>query len=336
MASARMPRLLSRGRQVQSPFGISRTDENALTAALGYTLHRCPLLLHRFLKLVGVGGIRRSSLEHVVIDIQRHQTGESGNGFTDIEIRLPGRFHIIVEAKVGMSVPGLQQCQKYAETLRKEDEPIQRLVTLVNSPDQHYVAQHTSRDPSLVGIVVPIFWPTFLTACIQIMNNDTSEAREWARHFYTFLDGEYRMKAFTTEVWLLSVNTKPLWPGGISLWDIHQNHRVYFDRTHPTVRPLYIAFRVRGKVDAIQRVTKIEHGLVMQEIVPDLVRFKSQNWPRLEHTVWYLDDPVPLVKPLRTGEGMFNRRVRCDLDLLLSCNTVQEIESAMGQRRMAK
>jgi hypothetical protein len=30
---------------------------------------------------------------------------------------------------------------------------------------------------------------------------------------------------------------------------------------------------------------------------------------------------------------MYNRRVRCDLDLLLSCSTVQEIEEAMRERR---
>jgi hypothetical protein len=30
---------------------------------------------------------------------------------------------------------------------------------------------------------------------------------------------------------------------------------------------------------------------------------------------------------------MYNRRVRCDLDLLLSCDTVQEIEPAMSKRR---
>jgi hypothetical protein len=30
---------------------------------------------------------------------------------------------------------------------------------------------------------------------------------------------------------------------------------------------------------------------------------------------------------------MYNRRVRCDLDLLLTCETVQEVEEQMGKRR---
>ena len=57
------------------------------------------------------------------------------------------------------------------------------------------------------------------------------------------------MKAFSTEVWILAIDTKPLWPNGMSFWDIHRKYDLYFDRTHPTVRPLYfvsVAEKVEG------------------------------------------------------------------------------------------
>ena len=140
------------------------------------------------------------------------------------------------------------------------------------------------------------------------------------------------MKAFTTEVWILAIDTKPLWSNGMSFWDIHRKYGLYFDRTHPTVRPLYFAFRVDGKVDAIYRVSRIEHSIKIIELVPELANLRAE-WPKLLYTIWHFGPPIPLANPLRTGSGMYNRRVRCDLDLLLTRKTVQEIETEMGKRR---
>lgn len=329
-----MTTLLSRGRQVSSPFALSRNDENALTAALGYTLHQSPRLLHWFLKQIGVLGIRRSLSRKIAIELQRHSSTEASGGFTDIEIRLPGKFHVIIEAKVGMGLPSLKQCQKYASRLCNVGDSVQRLVTLVASPDDLYASKYSAQDISLVGKLSPFLWSRFLTACTRIITSE-QESSEWVRHFYTFLDGDYRMKAYTTEVWIVSVNTSPLWPNGMSFWDIHKKHSLYFDQKHPTVRPLYMAFRAKGKIEAIHRVLSIEHGVVMQDIEPALAHIKGKKWPKQEHTVWRLGESVPLTKPLKTGGGMYNRRVRCDLDLLLTCDTVQQIEAEMGKRKKA-
>ena len=163
-------------------------------------------------------------------------------------------------------------------------------------------------------------------------NSVGPESKEWVRSFYTFLDQEYRMKAFTMEVWILSISTKPLWPNGMSHWDLHQKHMIYWDRTHTTVRPLYLAFRVNGKVDGIYRVSRIEHGVPIIDLMPELKNTKSER-PKLPFTVWHFEPKVSLPNPIPTGPGMYNRRVRCDLDLLLSCKSVQEIEHAMGKRR---
>lgn len=140
------------------------------------------------------------------------------------------------------------------------------------------------------------------------------------------------MRAFTTEVWLLPIDTKPLWPNGMSFWDIHRKYNLYFDATHPTVRPLYLAFRVNGQVDAIHRTQRIEHSIPIIERVPELSNVNAP-WPNTPYSIWHFGPAVPLVAPLRTGSGMYNRRVRCDLDLLLSCKTVQEIEAEMSKRR---
>ena len=90
-----------------------------------------------------------------------------------------------------------------------------------------------------------------------------------------FLDQEYRMKAFTTEVWILAISTEALWPNGMSHWDIHQKYRVWWDYKEHSVRPLYIAFRVNGVVDSIYRVSRVEHAVPIIDLVPEMKNIRK-------------------------------------------------------------
>ncbi len=322
-------------RRVTTPFGLLGIDENALSFALGYTFQQCPHLLQWFLRFVGVPGLHPSSLHKARIDLQRHRTGELEQGITDIEIHLPGHFHVIVEAKIGMATPTFEQCRKYVTRLRATNEPIQRLVALVQSPDQTFVKDYAKRDMDLSKRLVAFHWAELLPASIRIMMDKSAldQSKEWVRSFYSFLDQEYTMKTFTTEVWILPISTERLWPDGMSHWNIHQKYKVWWDYREHTVRPLYLAFRVESKLDSICRVNRIEHGIPIIDLVLELRKCTKYDFTE-PATIWHFDEPVKLATPLRTGAGMYNRRVRCDFDLLLSCNTVQEIEAAMSKRRL--
>ena len=320
-------------RLITSPFGLLGTDENALSFALGYTFQQSSPLLQWFLKQIGIAGVHHSSLQNARIDLQRHRS-DAGQGITDIEIHLPGHFHIIMEAKVGLGVPTIEQCRKYLPRFEATNEPVQKLVSVVQSPDQSFVTSYGKEDKKLSKRLVGFNWPQLFPECVRLMLGKSvpPHSKEWVRSFYKFLDQEYGMKAFTTEVWILTIDTKPLWENGMSFWDIHQKYSLYFDRTHPTVRPLYFAFRVNGQVNAIYRVSRIEHSIPIIDLVPELVNLQA-DWLKMPYTIWHFGTPVPLANPLRTGSGMYNRRVRCDLDLLLTCKTVQEVEEQMGKRR---
>ncbi len=326
--------LYAHDRLVTTPFGLLGTNENALSFALGYSFQQCVPLLHWFLKHLGISGVRQSSLQEARIYLQRTRSSSTGEGITDIEIHLPGCFHVIVEAKVGMTVPSIAQCRKYLPRLDATKEPYQRVVALVQSPDQSFVQDYARQAPTLSGRLVSFNWPQLFPECVRLMLSRTipAQSKEWLRSFYSFLDQEFEMKAFSTEVWILSIDTKPLWPSGMSFWDIHRKYSLYFDRTHPTVRPLYLAFRVDGQLDGIYRVNRIEHLIPIIDLVPELTNLKD-DWAKLPHTIWHFGPRIPLSSPLRTGSGMYNRRVRCDLDLLLTCTTVQGIEVEMGKRR---
>lgn len=321
-------------RLVNSPFGLLGTDENALSFALAYTLQQCPRLLQWFLKQVGIRGVSRASLRTVCIDVQKHGSGSANAGITDIEIHLPGRFHVIVEAKIGLAVPTSSQCKRYIRRFRKTGEPVQKLVALVQSPDESFVPDYCDYDHELSQRLVLFNWSKFIPRCVDLMLREAipDHERQWARNFHDFLDQEFPMKAFTTEVWIVSASTEPLWRNGMSHWDIHQKYRLWWDYREPAVRPLYFAFRANGKLDAIWRVRKIEHGIPIVDRVPPIKKNIKRGYTA-PATIWHLEERVPLIRELTTGWGMFNRRVRCHLDLLLKCNTVQQIEVEMGKRR---
>jgi hypothetical protein len=323
--------LYAHNRLVNSPFGLLGTDENALSFALGYTFQQCPPLLQSFLKQVGIAGVHRSSLHSARIDLQR---SESGQGITDIEIHLPGQFHVIIEAKVGLAVPTIDQCRKYLKRFRETNEPIQKLVAVVQSPDQSFVKAYRQQDKQLSKRLVRFIWPQLFHECVRLMLGKavSCQEKESVRCFYNFLDQEFGMKAFTTEVWILAISTEPLWPNGMSHWDVHQRDRVWWAYNDHSVRPLYFAFRVGGELDAIWRVSRVEHEVSIIDRVPELRKCRKYDFTA-PATIWHFGPPVPLGKSLRTGGGMYNRRIRCDLDLLLTCTSVQGIESEMRKRR---
>lgn len=325
--------LFLRSKKVTTPFALLGSNENALTYAFGFTLSKSPELLRWFLKEVGVVGVRNSQLSRAKVHLQLNKRTKRENSFTDIEIHLPGICHVIIEAKIGLAMPEIAQCQKYRRRLSKSNEPIQRLVVIVENADESMIEDYRSKDDLLADVLRHFNWQKLLPISVRLMlKNDTDqESRNWLTAFYDFLDGVYQMRSFTTEVWILPVNTEPHWKNGLSFWDMHRDYGIYFSPTDRSVRPLYIGFRVHGEMASLYRVEKIEPKRRVIELIPKL-KDSPDRWPRKELTVWHLGKPVQLDKPLRSGAGMFNRRVRCDLDLVLSSETVKEVEEKMGKR----
>jgi hypothetical protein len=308
-------------RIVTTPFGLLGTDENALSFALGYTFQQCPPFLQWFLRAIGISGVHQSTLHKARIDLQRHRSGKRAQGITDIEIHLPGHFHVIIEAKVELAVPTIKQCRKYIP--RFQDEPSQKLVALIQSPDRALLKGYAKQERALSKQLVGFHWADFIPECIRLMLGTSAPAHEmeWVRSFYSFLDQEYPMKAFSTEVWILPISTEPLWPNGMSHWEIHQKYRVWWDYSQHSVRPLYLAFRVDGKLDSICRVLRIEHDVPIIDRVPEL-RNSRNIWFKKPCTIlafpaacetrppysngWWHVQPKSSLRP-RPAAGLRNR-----------------------------
>jgi hypothetical protein len=85
---------------------------------------------------------------------------EPGQGIADIEMHLPGHFHVSIEGKVELAVPSIGQCGKYLP--RFHDEASQKLVALIQSPDKALVQGHAKQDRALSKWLVVFHWADFI------------------------------------------------------------------------------------------------------------------------------------------------------------------------------
>jgi len=326
------PEVHIHGRRLTTPFGLLGIDENALSFAFGYTLSKCPDLLRYFLRHIGLGGLRTHILGNLEISLQRHGHGQQG--VTDIELYLPGMLYVVVEAKIGMSIPTLEQCEKYLPRFKHHSDCRQRLVALVASPATSLLHAFAASKPDLPSLLTTFQWMELIPVCIQLLatNPATTEAGRWLRAFHQFLDREYVMRAFTEEVWIVSASTQPLWPNGMSYYDTHVNGRIYYRTDCHAKRPLYIAFRVGGKVTHIQKVLGVEHETRPADFVADL-QGASLEWATQPHTIWKLGVPTPLPSAIPTDDkAMRGRQFSCDLDILISSASIREAVQRMKTR----
>lgn len=122
-----MPTLRLHNQHVSSPYQLLGGDENALTFALGHCLSQSQLLLKDILRRVGVRRLGKRALSAVQVELQRHEPEDGG--FTDIELYLPGRFKVILEAKIRGGWPTERQLERYRKRLTAE--PAIRLGKLI-------------------------------------------------------------------------------------------------------------------------------------------------------------------------------------------------------------
>ncbi len=329
------PRLYAYGRPLSSPFGLLGADERALTFALGYTLSRCPDFLQGFLRLVGAGGLQKRTLQQATIYLERKYVAD--RSITDMEVAVERRLRVIVEAKVGLAVPTVQQCENYLRVLQGGPPALKRrLVILTAVANDADLQSYKQERPHLAEVTTGLEWTQLRHLATKLMGRrDQVPGARWLTWFVTFLGKGYTMRSFTHEVWIVPVNKKPLWPGGMSFYDTHVKGGIYYWRTHHHVRPLYIALRVNGKVSTIQRVLEVVHDVPPSKYVPQL-RGNGLSWADEPHTIWRLDKPVALPRPLPVGYKLGQATLYCDLDLLLTCTSIKEISEQMKARNQAE
>ena len=303
-------RLERSGRNIQTVFDLLGRDENAITAALGWTLVRSPSLVVALAKHFRVTAAGSPLAVHL------QQSGADG-GYTDVEIEwLDAR--LIIEAKRGWALPTEEQLSKYRPRL---DQIEHAVIATLSEASRAFARMHLPKAIKDVP-VVHCSWASLAKTIEECASRVRGEERRLLREFNTYLRGAIVSNRKANEVYCVSIGSKAKgWP--ISFKDIVEDGH-YF---HPygvngwtNSPPEYLAFRWDGFVQRIHHVDgyKVVDGL--HDDFPELPR--NPETTRL-HALYDLGPSIPL-EPLKNGHPYRSTRLWVAIDLLLTSKTLKD------------
>lgn len=237
-----------------------------------------------------------------------------------MELVVPNRLRIIVEAKRGWGLPTAGQLRKYATRLRVGSEKAKRLVTL----SECSVAFARDRLPSAKSLGVSTSHVPLRDLIQKVARAMTTAARGERfvlRDALLFLKKIVNMQQHDTNwVYVVSIGGEKRRGWRIALREIVEKRRKYFHPVggrYPHEPVTYIAFRYDGRLQSVHHVDRYLVFSDPHEVIPEI---PSQSWGPM-----YLYSLGPAIRPsavVRTGKIFRNGRVWCTLDTLLTCKTI--------------
>lgn len=308
------------GATVHSVFALAGDNENAATSAMGWALAHCPEFLDELLDDL-MPGVPRASLR---IDLQRH--GDDA-GFTDIEIHGVD-LHVLIEAKVGISVPSQTQLQKYVA--RMANAKHQLLVSVSDAPPAYASRALPSRVSNVRVLHRP--WHAIQALARGAATSTTGQTEKlWLRQLESHLEDYVTSRRATDNtVYIVSLSTEPIDPAGTYTWvDVVKEGRYFHPagKKWPAEPPNYIGFRYHCKLQSIHRVEAWE--------IVDRLRDVHREWPdgQEPHFVYALGPAMVPATEVRSGP-IWSQRNYAAIDLLLSgaCATISDAVAKTKER----
>ncbi|MFQ5816758.1 MAG: hypothetical protein ACE5H2_02230 [Terriglobia bacterium] len=320
-----MPQLYLHNKPIESIFELLGEGENDITYSVGWLLHSSPAFLRRFLKET----IRyEGNLDGVTIRLQDYRRTQ---GFTDIEIKKPGEFHIVVEAKKGWSLPGVRQLKKYAGRLCNDGDRTRRILVL-SECNAKYAEDHLETSDVRGVPLQAISWKAVAQIAARALSKGNHREKLWLRQMLSYLGRVVTVQDIkSNRVFVVSL-------AGRGIFNV--THKgVYFhpmgEPGWPKEPPNYVAFRYEGKLQSIRHVDSYELADERELHKRGLIA----RVPPKKRTIHFLYKLGPAIVPpreVRTGQRIFrNSRVWCMFDTLLTCKTISEA-LALTKKRSKK
>lgn len=299
--------LLLSDANIQSVFELNGTDENSATKALCWVMKKCPSLCAAIAMDTHKLNINP---KETILHTQAYATG---TGFTDIEILCPNVGHLIIEAKIGWTLPTTAQLKKYTQRFSHTKGVFNGLISL-SAASQAYAK---SNQPTQISNypLVHRSWDD-IQKLVQAHKTQSHEEKLWLHQLDVFLGGYVQTQnARSNEAYVVSLSrgaagTNPKY----TFVDVVEKDDSYFHpvgNTWPVIPPNYIAFRYDGKVQSV-------HHVESHKVVRNLSS-ENPNWPATS-TDYFVYKLGPAMIPAKTvaSEQIRAMRVYCAIDTLLS------------------
>ena len=321
--------LVRYSQDVLTIFDLFGSKENDMTFSLGWVLSRSEVFLRLFLE-----DVLKGSWNGLASTVIKLQTAHGRSGITDIEITIPGRVFLIVEAKKGPQLPTSKQLGKYAKTLRQNPEEQRHIVALTNATA---VAAEGNLDcPGMPqSHLHHLCWRQVKSLAEKAAETERpNENKRWLRSFSDYVGGLLGMEMKNSNrVFVVSLG------GKINGWKItsrdvgEQKKRYFFPvgSRWPDPPPNYLAFRYDGKLQSIHHVRSNTTFTRPHSLFPEAP--KDQVWP-----LHYCVALGPAIRPPHTVPNgpriRMSNRVWCFLDTLLTNKTISDALTETEKREL--
>ena len=326
-----MTTLQLHGVGVSTVFDLLGKTENDMTYSLGWCLSQVPPFLDSLGMLLGTLHL---SEKNVTISLQEYR---AGTGITDIEIHARGYVRWIVEAKLGFTIPSMDQLELYARRLHEkqaEDKnAAPKLAVLAQSDRKNEWLQH-QLPGSVLGIPLhSVSWREVQTAAKGAEQDASQSGKRLLKQFTSYIGSVASMQNQDSNlVYVVSLSHKTF-GGETTFIDVVEKHRKYFHpvgggpRGWPTEPPNYIAFRYDG---ALQSIHHIEDDHKIEDLGPFFPNQPSKK--REPHVLYDLGPPIRPAKRVPTGANWRSNRVWCFIDTLLTSESVAAAKAVTDER----
>jgi hypothetical protein len=213
------------GRPLGTIFDLLGDDEPALTNALGWALAESPKFRSRLIKDV-FGDTIINSGPSTLVRLQPH--AKSG-GFTDVEVVIPGKVMLIVEAKKGWALPSIEQLTKYLPRFDDWATPRRAFVMLTEATQQY--AQSRSMPTQIQGVpLVHRRWAYVIDEAMNASAGATHAEKRLLAQLAKYLGEQTSMRRLDTLVYVVSLSSDKPEGASISFVDVVEKKSLYF---HP-------------------------------------------------------------------------------------------------------
>jgi len=238
--------------KVDNVFSLIGSDENAVTKAFAFILDHDRHILRSFLKMLGLKYLSEKDLKCTQVEIQVITIGRKE--ITDLEIRFPDAFYVIVESKIGGRRPEAEQLRKYAERLNLMKNQEKRLVLLTENDESNWYSHCFDSKGKFCGLdkeeYLLLEWDEVNDMIFQHLLRSSKNAL--SKMVIEYLDGIFMPE----EILVVAVTSS-------QEFEILQKHHFYrfpVEGQFPKKRALYLAIYYKG----IEHLAKIIEYKVMK------------------------------------------------------------------------
>lgn len=249
-----MSTLKAYGDEIVSIFQLIGDKENDITKSIAWALNKCPVFMNKVVNKVF--GIDVDSDEVNIL----YQNYDFATGITDIEMTDGQTLHLIIEAKRGWLLPGVEQLTKYS--LRNDFRKAvvkNKAIVFMSECSVEYAKANLPFD-KVNGIPVKhLSWSKIYELAADSRTDSNNEQKHLLEELKEYLGGIMTMQTKDSS-WVYVVVLGSRKPENCDLtWiEIVKKHNKYFHpiggNGWPEDPPNYIAFRYGGKLQAIHHI----------------------------------------------------------------------------------